>query len=41
MTNFKRKTISITEDQDKWLKEKSINLSKLVQKAIEERRKGE
>lgn len=36
---FKKKTITITEEQDNWLKENCINLSRLVQKAIDERRK--
>ena len=30
------KTITITEEQEKWIKDKSINLSRFVQKCISE-----
>ena len=30
-----KKTITITEDNDKWLRENSINLSRFVQKCID------
>ena len=32
------KTLTITEDQDKWVKENHIRISKLLQEKIEEER---
>ena len=32
-----KKSITITEEQDRWLEENSINLSKFVRKCIEEK----
>lgn len=31
---YVKKTITITEEQDRWINEKSINLSRLVQKCL-------
>lgn len=39
MTNYTKKTITITEEQAEWIEENSINLSWFVQKAIDKRRK--
>jgi len=36
-----KKSITITEEQDRWLEENSINLSKFVRKCIEEKMKKE
>lgn len=32
-----RKTITITEAQEKWIKDNCINLSRLIQKVIDEK----
>jgi len=36
---FVKKTITITKEQNIWIKDNYINLSRLVQKILEERRK--
>lgn len=41
MMGYVRKSISIREDQNEWLKEHSINLSRLVQRALDQLMKGE
>ncbi len=35
MVKYIRKTITIKQEQGKWIKKKIINLSRFVQKAIE------
>jgi len=39
MNNIRR-IVSLTKEQDKWLKDNTISLSKFVQKAINEKRGG-
>lgn len=34
---FVKKTITITKEQDKWIKENCINLSRMVQKVLQEK----
>lgn len=36
---YRKKTITIKEEQDKWIKENSISLSRFVQKAIDKERR--
>ncbi len=33
---MKRKTITIRDDQEKWIQENSLNLSRFVQKRLDE-----
>lgn len=37
---MKTKTITITDEQEEWLKETDLNLSRFVQRKLDERIKG-
>ncbi|MEK6878294.1 MAG: hypothetical protein AABY22_01730 [Nanoarchaeota archaeon] len=40
MVDYIKKTITITKEQAEWIKEKSINLSRFVQSAIDKSKKS-